>query len=77
MNCIFKTFQKVIINIASFIIAFSSKPIHFSVENLKEIQQSDDPFTNEELRDLLDEELNKPTNEMDTDVIDFLVNEIN
>lgn len=76
MHCIIKTFQKLIINIASFIIAFSSKPIRFSVENLKEIQQSDNPFTNEELRDLLDEELNRPTDEMDTDVIDFLINEI-
>ncbi len=76
MHCIIKTFQKLNINIASFIITFSSKPIRFSVESLKEIQQSDDPFTNEELRDLLDEELNRPTDEMDTDVIDFLINEI-
>ncbi|MCI9145366.1 MAG: hypothetical protein HFJ97_03265 [Eubacterium sp.] len=50
--------------------------MHFSVEEIKAIQQSDNPFTDEELNDLLNEELNKPVDEMDTDVVDFLINEI-
>lgn len=50
--------------------------IHYSVEELKAIQKSDNPFTNEELNDLLDEELSRPIDEMDTDVVDFLVDEI-
>lgn len=50
--------------------------IHYSVEELKRVQQSDDPLTNEELNELLDEELSRSVDEMDTDVVDFLINEI-
>ena len=50
--------------------------IHYSVEELKRVQQSDDPLTNEELNELLDEELIRSVDEMDTDVVDFLINEI-
>lgn len=67
MNIIMSTMEKFIRSLDT---------IHFSVDELRKIQQSDDPFTNEELNDLLDEELNKPIDEMDTDVVDFLVNEI-
>ena len=49
---------------------------HYSVEELKRVQQSDDPLTNEELNELLDEELSRSVDEMDTDVVDFLINEI-
>ncbi len=50
--------------------------IHYSVEELKRVQQSDDPLTNEELNELLDEELSRSVDKMDTDVVDFLINEI-
>ena len=50
--------------------------IHYSVEELKRVQQSDYPLTNEELNELLDEELSRSVDEMDTDVVDFLINEI-
>ncbi len=50
--------------------------MHLSVEEIEAIQQSDNPFTDEELNDLLNEELNKSVDEMDTDVVDFLINEI-
>lgn len=79
---IIKMTYKILITLMDIIMSTMEKfirsldTIHFSVDELRKIQQSDDPFTNEELNDLLDEELNKPIDKMDTDVVDFLVNEI-
>lgn len=55
---------------------FLDDSIRFSVDELKAIQESDDPFTNEELNALLDEELSRPPDKMDTDVVDYLIYEI-
>lgn len=57
-------------------INFLDNSIRFSVEELKAIQKSDDPFTNEELNVLLDEELSRHPDKMDTDIVDYLVDEI-
>lgn len=79
---IIKMTYKILITLMNIIMSTMEKfirlldTIYFSVDELRKIQQSDDPFTNEELNDLLDEELNKPIDKMDTDVVDFLVNEI-
>ena len=51
--------------------------IHFSVEELKSIQKSNEPFTIDELKNLLDEELSRPINEMNTNVVEFLLDKIN
>lgn len=51
--------------------------IHFSVEELKSIQKSNEPFTIDELKKLLDEELSRPINEMNTNVVEFLIDKIN
>ncbi len=76
MVYISETFLKMIFYIVLMKFMRSLDSIHFSVEELKAIQQSNDPFTNEELNILLDEELNRPVDEMDTDVVDFLIDEI-
>ena len=57
-------------------IHFLDDSIRFSVEELKAIQKSDDPFTNEELNALLDEELSRHPDKMDTDLVDYLIDEI-
>lgn len=57
-------------------IDFLDNSIRFSVEELKAIQKSDDPFTNEELNALLDEELSRHPDKMDTDVVDYLIYEL-
>lgn len=51
--------------------------IHFSVEELKSIQKSNEPFTIDELKKLLDEELSRPINEMNTNAVEFLIDKIN
>lgn len=52
------------------------EPIYFTIEELLEIQSSDDPFLKEELCDLLDTELAKPYKEMNVDVVEFCLSEI-
>jgi len=52
------------------------EPIYFTVEELIEIQSSDDPFSKEELCDLLDTELARPYKEMNVDVVEFCLSEI-
>lgn len=52
------------------------KPIYFSLEELRSIQGSDDPFTISELKNILEDELERPIDEMNTDVIDYLLTQI-
>ena len=48
------------------------KPIYFTVEELKSIQESDDPFTFEEIRNIFQDELDKENHEeINSDVIDY------
>lgn len=50
--------------------------IYFSVAELIEIQKSNDPFTISELKNILEDELERPIDEMNTDVIDYLLTQI-
>lgn len=43
---------------------------------VKEIMQSDEPFTEEELNDIIDTELNKHYTEIDTELVDMCVSAI-
>lgn len=52
------------------------EPMYFTVEELIRLQSSDDPFSQEELFDLLASELNRPYDEMNTDVIEYCLDEI-
>lgn len=54
------------------IFAFINTPIYFTVDELKELQSSDHPFTDEKIEDIMDSELEKE-NYMDIncDVVDF------
>lgn len=52
------------------------KPIYFSLEELRSIQGSDDPFTISELKNILEDELERPIDEMNTDVIEYLLTQI-
>lgn len=70
MNNYFNTKQG-IRDLFDFII---NMPIYFELDELKEIQASDDPFTYEEIFDLLDEELNRPDDEINREVVDFYLN---
>lgn len=50
--------------------------IYFSVAELIEIQKSNDPFTISELKNILEDELERPIDEMNTDVIDYILTQI-
>ena len=50
------------------------KPI--TAAEVEEIMQSDDPFSEEELNDIIDTELNKHYTEIDTELVDVCVSAI-
>lgn len=52
------------------------EPMYFTVQELAEIQEGDEPFSKEELSELLDEELERPYQEMNADVIEYCLDEI-
>lgn len=51
-------------------------PIEFTAEELQGIMNSDEPFTEEELKDIIDTELKKHYKEINTDIIDVCVSAI-
>ncbi len=56
------------------LIASIKEPIYFTLDELIEIQSSNDPFTNEEIEDILDTELDRDNYEdINCDVVDFCV----
>lgn len=52
------------------------EPTYFPVEDLIKIQSSDEPFSKEDLLDLLKSELHRPNQEMNVDVIKYCLDEI-
>lgn len=52
------------------------EPEHFTVDQLIKIQKSDEPFSEEELFDLVESEFDRPCEEMNTDVINYCLDEI-
>lgn len=50
--------------------------IYFNVEELNQIQSSDDPFTIEELMDLLNTELDRTYEKMNIEAVEFYLDEI-
>lgn len=54
------------------------KPIYFTVEELKEIQSSEDPFTYDEIKDIMFQELEKKDYEdINCDVVDYCLKLLN
>lgn len=54
------------------------EPIYFSVDELKEIQMSNNPFTDEEIENIMDEELNKSNYEnINCEVVEFCLDYLN
>lgn len=50
---------------------FNLSPIHFEIDELKEIQSGDNPFSYEEILDLLDEELKKTAEEINYSAVEY------
>lgn len=54
------------------------KPIYFTVEELKEIQSSEDPFTYDEIEDIMFQELDKKDYEdINCDVVNYCLELLN
>lgn len=54
------------------------KPIYFTVEELKEIQTSEDPFTYDEIKDIMFQELDKKDYEdINCDVVNYCLELLN
>lgn len=54
------------------------KPIYFTVEELKEIQSSEDSFTHDEIKDIMFQELEKKDYEdINCDVVDYCLELLN
>lgn len=55
-------------------IVLNSKPIYFEVDELKEIQSGDNPFTYNEIINLLYEEMKRPAEEVNYSAVEFYLN---
>lgn len=55
-------------------IIFNLEPIYFDVDELKEIQSGENPFTYNEIIHLLDKELERPADEINYSAVEFYLN---